>query len=56
MTARAAMFTTSVTAPATSMVRPVADGGPSKNGMNPRLSESQLSSPTEAGPRTAMPP
>ena len=46
---------TASTTPTTSIVRPVADAGPSNSGMNPSLSSSQVLSPTEAGPSTKMP-
>src|SRR6185436_15492771 len=46
---------TASTRPATSIVRPVADTGPAKNGNQPNHWLSQVERPTEAGPRTAAP-
>ena len=46
---------TASTTPATSIVRPVAVAGPSKNGMKPRWSASHSWIPTDAGPSTTMP-
>jgi hypothetical protein len=46
---------TASTTPAVSMVRPVTEAGPSKNGMNPSLSTSQSRTGTIAGPRTKIP-
>ena len=43
------------TNPTTSIVRPVAEAGPSKSGMNPRWSASHAWRSTDAGPSTAMP-
>ena len=43
------------TNPTTSMVRPVAEAGPSKKGSQPRWSASHWCRPTVAGPSTAMP-
>ncbi len=46
---------TARTSPATSIVRPVAEAGPSKSGMKPRFSSSHFITGTAAGPRTKMP-
>jgi hypothetical protein len=46
---------TASTRPAVSMVRPVAETGPAKNGSQPSHSLSQVARPTEAGPSTDAP-
>ena len=43
------------TMPATSIVRPVTEAGPSKNGMKPSFCSSHSSTGTAAGPRTKIP-
>ena len=43
------------TNPTTSIVRPVAEAGPSKSGIQPRWSASHCWKSTDAGPSTAMP-
>ena len=46
---------TASTMPATSMVRPVAETGPAKNGSQPNHSLSHVVRPAEAGPSTRAP-
>ena len=46
---------TASTTPAVSMVRPVTEAGPAKNGMKLRCATSQSSTGTIAGPSTKMP-
>jgi hypothetical protein len=46
---------TASTRPATSIVRPVAEAGPSKNGMKPSFSSTHCIGPTAAGPSTKIP-
>ena len=46
---------TASTIPATNIVRPVVEAGPSKNGMKPRWSSSHFMTGTVAGPSTKIP-